>query len=123
MDGSTFARALTYYLALTGKNQQDLINDLGYRSSTVSQWCTGKTVPRMDRIQSVAEYLHIDSTDLLRDPSLYSKDKFSTDPKLISTLLESKPKLYELFKQSVPLQDKDLDLLIALANRINELQG
>ena len=46
---STFAKALTYYLAVKGKTQQDLINDLHYSSSTVSQWCTGKNTPRMDR--------------------------------------------------------------------------
>lgn len=33
---STFAKALTYYLAVKGKTQQDLINDLHYSSSTVS---------------------------------------------------------------------------------------
>lgn len=54
---STFAKALTYYLAVKGKTQQDLINDLHYSSSTVSQWCTGKNTPRMDRIEAVATYL------------------------------------------------------------------
>ena len=49
---STFAKALTYYLAVKGKTQQDLINDLHYSSSTVSQWCTGKNTPRMDRIEA-----------------------------------------------------------------------
>ena len=62
---STFAKALTYYLAVKGKTQQDLINDLHYSSSTVSQWCTGKNTPRMDRIEAVATYLGIDATDLL----------------------------------------------------------
>lgn len=31
---STFAKALTYYLAVKGKTQQDLINDLHYSSTT-----------------------------------------------------------------------------------------
>ena len=92
---STFAKALTYYLAVKGKTQQDLINDLHYSSSTVSQWCTGKNTPRMDRI----------------------------DPALISKILESKPSLYDLFKLSISLSDKDLELLKGLAQRINELQN
>ena len=69
---STFAKALTYYLAVKGKTQQDLINDLHYSSSTVSQWCTGKNTPRMDRIEAVATYLGIDATDLLRYPEIFS---------------------------------------------------
>jgi len=122
MDKS-FSRALTYYLALKGKTQQDLINDLGYSSSTVSQWCTGKNIPRMDRIEAVATYLGIDKTELLRDPRIFSPEKFSTDPSLIAKLLDSKPALYDLFKLSISLSDKDLELLKGIAQRINELQG
>lgn len=120
---STFAKALTFYLAVKGKTQQDLINDLHYSSSTVSQWCTGKNTPRMDRIEAVATYLGIDATDLLRDPEIFSQEKFSTDPALISKILESKPSLYDLFKLSISLSDKDLELLKGLAQRINELQN
>lgn len=122
MSSNSFARALTYYLALRGKNQQDLINDLGYSSSTVSQWCTGKTVPRMNRIEQIAQYLNIDTSDLMRDPEIFNKDTFTSDPALIAKLLDSKPALYDLFKQSVPLSDTDLMLLTGIAKRINELQ-
>lgn len=118
----TFAKALTYHLNLKGKTQQDLINDLHYSSSTVSQWCTGKNIPRMDRIEAIAQYLGVDKTDLLRDPAIFSKESFSTDPTLISKLLESKPALYELFRLSISLTDTDLELLKGIANRINELQ-
>lgn len=118
----TFAKALNYYLSLKGKTQQDLINDLGYSSSTVSQWSTGKNIPRMDRIEAVATYLGIEKTDLLRDPVIFSQENFSTDPALISKLLESKPALYNLFKLSISLSDKDLELLTGIAHRINELQ-
>ena len=122
MEG-TFQRALAYYMALSGKNQQDIIDTLGYSSSTVSQWCTGKTVPRMDRIEALAKFLGVSTTDLLRDPALYSKENFTTDPKLVASILDSKPKLYDLFKIALPLTDNDLELLSGIANRINELQS
>ena len=119
----TFSKALNYYLNLRGKTQQDLINDLNYSSSTVSQWCNGKTIPRMDRIKDLATYLGIDKTDLLKDPEIFSKEKFSADPDLIVELLKRKPALYDLFKLSITLSDKDLKLLTKLMLRINELQG
>lgn len=118
----TFAKALNYYLSLNNKTQQDLINDLHYSSSTVSQWCNGKNVPRMDRIKAVATYLGVDKADLLRDPEVYSKEKFTADPELISEILNRKPALYELFKLSITLSDKDIKLLTKLFLRINELQ-
>jgi transcriptional regulator with XRE-family HTH domain len=119
----TFAKALNYYLNRNGKTQQDIINDLHYSSSTVSQWCNGKNVPRMDRIKDIATYLGIDKADLLRDPEVFSKEKFTADPELIAELLNRKPALYELFKLSITLSDKDIKLLTKLFLRINELQG
>ena len=119
----TFAKALNYYLNRNGKTQQDLINDLHYSSSTVSQWCNGKNVPRMDRIKDVATYLGIDKADLLRDPEVFSKEKFTADPELIAELLNRKPALYDLFKLSIALSEKDIKLLTKLFIRINELQG
>lgn len=118
----TFAKALNYYLNLRGKTQQDLINDLDFKSSTVSQWCNGLNMPRVNRLNTLANYLEIDKGDLLKDPEVYSKDKFTTDPNLIAELLERKPTLYELFKLSITLSDKDLKLLTKFAHRLNELQ-
>ena len=117
-----FAKALNYYLSLKGKSQQDLINDLHYSSSTVSQWCTGKSIPRMDRIHAIAEYLGIDKADLLKDPEVFSKETFTADPHLVSELLERKPALYDLFKLAITLSEKDIKLLTKIAHRINELQ-
>ena len=118
----TFAKALNYYLSLKGKTQQDLINDLHYSSSTVSQWCNGKNIPRMNRMNEIATYLGVDKTDLLKDPEVFSKENFTADPSLISELLDRKPMLYDLFKLAITLPDKDLKLLTKLALRINELQ-
>jgi hypothetical protein len=76
----------------------------------------------MDRINVIATYLGIDKADLLKDPEIYSPEKFSTDPNLVAELLDRKPALYELFKLSITLSDKDLKLLTKIALRINELQ-
>lgn len=118
----TFSKSLNYYLNLKGKTQQDLINDLHYSSSTVSQWCNGKNIPRMNRIKAIATYLGIDKTELLKDPEAFSKDHFNADPDLVAELLDRKPALYELFKLAITLSNKDLKLLTKLALRINELQ-
>ena len=33
-----FSRKLNFYMALNGKNQMDLMKDLGVSSSTISNW-------------------------------------------------------------------------------------
>lgn len=62
-----FAKNLKYYMALNGKNQIDLMNDLKISSSTLSNWCTGLKLPRMDKVQMLADYFAINKSDLLEE--------------------------------------------------------
>jgi transcriptional regulator with XRE-family HTH domain len=121
MDTKMVSKTLAYYTALNGKTQVDIVNDLNFASSTVSQWFSGRSIPRMEALITLADYLKIDVADFLRDPNLLNGENFSADAKLVSDVLNNKPALYELFKSALSLQDKDLETLIALANRFNEL--
>ena len=115
---ANFPKALKYYMGATGKKQQDLIQDLKLSSATVSQWVNGKAFPRMDRIEILATYFNITVTDLLTDP--YDKAKTSTNPLIMAKLLESSPSLYELFNIALSLQDEDINLLSAVASRLQQ---
>lgn len=64
-----FSKNLKYYMELNGKNQINLMNDLHLSSSTVSNWCTGLKLPRMDKVQMLADYFHINKSDLIEDKS------------------------------------------------------
>lgn len=62
-----FVKQLHYYMELKGINQTDLMKDLGLSSSTVSNWCTGLKMPRMGKIQMLADYFGIEKSDLIED--------------------------------------------------------
>lgn len=62
-----FHKKLNYYMKKEGKTQADLIKDLGFSSSTISNWCTGLKLPRMGKIQLLADYFGIRKTDLIED--------------------------------------------------------
>lgn len=64
-----FSKNLRHYMNLNNKNQMDLINDLSLSSSTVSNWCTGLKLPRMDKVQMLADYFGILKSDLLENKS------------------------------------------------------
>lgn len=70
-----FVRKLNYYMGLNSKTQTDLMNDLGLSSATVSSWCTGKRLPRMDKIQLLADYFGINKSDLVEDKPDWAKVK------------------------------------------------
>ncbi len=60
-----FSKNLSEVLERRGKSQKDLVDYIGVSSSTVSNWCTGQKLPRMDKIQSIASWLGVNSSDLL----------------------------------------------------------
>ena len=76
-----FVKKLQYYMNLHGKNQMDLMKDLGLGSSTVSSWCTGQKLPRMGKIQMLADYFGIRKSDLLEE----NPDFTSRIPEFITT--------------------------------------
>ena len=62
-----FSRNLNYYMKLNGKTQTDLINDLGFNKSAVSTWCNGTRLPRMDKVEILAQYFKINRSDLIEE--------------------------------------------------------
>jgi len=62
-----FSRNLTNILVERNKSQRDLVNFIEVSSSTVSNWCTGQKLPRMDKVQIIANWLGVNNSDLLEN--------------------------------------------------------
>lgn len=62
-----FAKRLNYYMSINNKRQIDLVEDLGIPRATVSNWCNGKKMPEMVKIDMLAKYFNINRSDLLED--------------------------------------------------------
>lgn len=60
-----FSKNLNYYMDLKGKTQTDIINDLDINKSAISSWCNGTRLPRMNKVELLANYLGINKSDLL----------------------------------------------------------
>lgn len=62
-----FAKNLSYYMKKNEKTQTDLINDLGINKSAISTWINATRLPRMDKVQLLADYFGINKSDLLEE--------------------------------------------------------
>lgn len=62
-----FTKNLNRYIDRTGKTQKQIADDLGINPQTVNSWCRGKALPRMGKIQSLADYFGIEKTDLIEE--------------------------------------------------------
>lgn len=60
-----FAKNLTAQIDRSGITQLDLANKMGVAASTVSSWCSGDKMPRMDKIEWMAEFFHVPKSALI----------------------------------------------------------
>lgn len=62
-----FSENLRHYLELNGKTQADLCAYMHVSSATVSDWCNGKKMPRVDKIQAICNWLGIGLDTILSE--------------------------------------------------------
>nr|DAP18682.1 MAG TPA: Repressor protein CI [Caudoviricetes sp.] len=60
-----FSKNLNYYMNLRGKTQTDIVDDLDINKSAISSWCLGTRLPRMNKVEILADYLNINVSDLI----------------------------------------------------------
>lgn len=64
-----FSKNLNYFIANSGKQQKEVASDLEISPTTFNTWCVGKIMPRMGKVQAIADYFGIGKSDLIDDKS------------------------------------------------------
>lgn len=64
-DTQIFAKNLSRLLELNHISQREIAKILSVSSSTVSSWCTGQKIPRMDKIERLASFFGVSKSDLI----------------------------------------------------------
>ena len=62
-----FSNRLNYYMDIRQKTQMDIITDLGVNKSSISTWCNGTRLPRMNMVETLANYLGVNVSDLINE--------------------------------------------------------
>ncbi len=120
-----FAENLRYFLELADKTQTDLQRYLKVSSSTVSDWIHGAKMPRMDKIQSICNWLGIQKSDLLEEKSRPPKSDYYVDPETIELAQElyQNPEMHMLFDAVRTSSASDLknfyDMIMLMKRREN----
>lgn len=72
-----FSENLKKYMALSGKSRRDVCDALGFSYFTFSDWVTGKKMPRMDKVEQLANYFGILKSDLIEEDKKTATQKDS----------------------------------------------
>lgn len=114
-----FAMNLNNYMALNGYKQADLARHMGVSTATTAKWCTGQTMPRIDKIQSICNWLEIEKSDLLNDHAAPTEQYYiDKDARNLAEFLHKNPKYKELFDASRKVKPEDIDFVVQMLDRM-----
>lgn len=83
-----FSNNLNYYMQINNKIQDDLVRDLGLKSSTISSWCNGQKLPRMDKIVLLSNYFGIHFSKLIEEKTDNNYFEFISEDDAMFPLLD-----------------------------------
>lgn len=61
------AEKISFYLQNQGKTQQELAEYMGVSQTTVSNWCNGVKIPRINKIDKICRFFDIPRSSLMVD--------------------------------------------------------
>lgn len=62
-----FSQNLNRYINASQKTQREIAQAIGISPQTFNTWCQGIAIPRMGKVQKLADYFHIGKSDLIDD--------------------------------------------------------
>lgn len=62
-----FSKKLNFYIQQSGKQQKEISDALGFPATTFNTWCKGKVMPKMGKVQALADYFGVLKSDLLEE--------------------------------------------------------
>lgn len=114
-------KRLCYLLDKHQKTQEDLAEYMGVSQATVSNWCKGIKLPRIDRLDNICKYFGVNRSELIPDtPALPPSPAIDEETHALVDFLYENPDYRFLFETARQVKKKDLGLVIQLLNRIND---
>lgn len=105
------AENIQYYMNLYGKSRNDMCEALGIKYTTFTDWVKGKTYPRIDKIELMANYFGIKKSDLVEP---HEHDPDSTDA-LRDRVFARAPALFKVLDKA---SDSEIHQIEKIANAI-----
>ena len=114
-----FAKNLNNFLAINGYKQADLARHMKVSTATTAKWCTGQTMPRIDKIQSICNWLGIEKADLLNEHAAPTEQYYiDKDAREYAEFLHKNPKYKVLFDASRKVRPEDIDFVRQMIDRM-----
>ena len=95
-----FTKNLNKYINECGKTQIEIAQAIGVSPQTFNTWCRGIAIPRMGKVQALADYFHISKSELIEEKDDQSDSHYylNDETRQIAQEAFENPELRTLFK-------------------------
>lgn len=113
-----FSKNLNRYLSLNNKTQKEVADSIGVSPQTFNTWCQGIALPRMGKVQLLADYFGINKTDLIDEP----KDHYylNEETREIAQEVFENPELRSLFKVARDIEPDELRAYVDFMKKLKQ---
>ncbi len=115
------ATRLSYYMEQRGVTQNELAEYMNVSQATVSNWCKGIKLPRMDKIDRICLYFNIKRSDLMEErqeePDTYY---INDETREIAQALQDNPDMRSLFDMSRKMSPERLKAHVEFMKKLYE---
>lgn len=116
-----FSRNLLKILSLNNKSQKEVADAIGVSPQTFNTWCQGIALPRMGKVQLLADYFHISKSDLLEEHTQESDTPYylNEDAREMAQFLFDNPDYKVLFDASRKVKKEDIEKVKRMIDLMN----
>lgn len=117
---SIIANNISFHLERCGKSQVDLADYMNVSQATVSNWCKGNKLPRMDKIDKICEFFNIKRSDLMNDRTEAVDEHYYIDDgaRELAQFLFENPEYKVLFDASRKVKREDIEFVKQMMDRM-----
>lgn len=108
---NSFAQNLKFYLKQANMTQADLAEYMNVSTASISNWCTGNKIPRMDKVDKLCELFHINRSDLIEDKEHKQSYYLNPETSRIAQKIYDNKELSVLFDAAQDAEPEDLQAL------------
>lgn len=101
-----------------GKDRNDVCKDLGFKYTTFTDWINAKTYPRIDKIETMANYFGVTKADLVEEPTENDSYYINDDARELAQFLFENPEYKVLFDASRKVKKSDIEFVKQMIDRM-----
>lgn len=118
-----FAKNLRHYLDRENKTQKEVADAIGVSPQTFNTWLQMVALPRMGKVQALADYFGINKSDLLEDKGAQEEDNsyyIDEEAKELAQFLFKNPEYKILFDAAKDVSADDLEMVKTIIDKFKK---